>query len=510
MEETMRILALFGFLVFTVVLAAAQLTVTSSTPVDGATSVPTTTTVSFTFSGPIDTTKSYGGEFGYLSNLDTITAQWYSADRRTVYLSVRLAATKVYFVCVYWAPGDGGTNIAIPQAFTFTAAPAFPGSGYQVSGTVSGGATGISASYAMVALTNSPIGNSKPDFIAGAVADAGGAFTFPGLPAGTYYPVAIKDINQDGQLDPGRGDPIAMGDPITVISAPISGINLVFQMFGPLTYKSAFDSTATIPASSIPADRVLRTVYCWDMDTTGRSTDWTFNYTSASTGKFYSAYVGTMNKRVEELPVDQAMWFKDRKPIASPGTVAAPESIIVRTENGGGRTWRSFANTGGYIFRISMTLGYLRYSQFSGMSFDTSKIYWGVEYILGTQPRPDSFAVVRTKQFVVDIVTGNTVSVTGVDERSSEGVAAGYALAQNYPNPFNPSTTIQFSIVNPEFVLLKVYDLLGREVAVLANERMDAGAHEVKFDAAGLAGGVYYYRLQAGDFVQTKEFMLLK
>jgi len=144
------------------------------------------------------------------------------------------------------------------------------------------------------------------------------------------------------------------------------------------------------------------------------------------------------------------------------------------------------------------------------MSFDTSKIYWGVEYLLGTQPTPDSFAVVGSKKFVADIVTGNLVSVTGVEDRGSEGMATGYALAQNYPNPFNPTTTIGFSIKNAEFSTLKVYDLLGREVAVLVNERMAAGVHEVTFDAAGLAGGVYFYRLQAGDFHQTNRLLLLK
>jgi hypothetical protein len=510
MEETMRVLALLGFFIFTAALAAAQLTVTSSTPADGATGVPRTTTVSFTFSAPIDTTQNYGGEIGYLSNIDTITAQGYSADRRTVSLSVRLAADRVYFVCVYWAPGDGGAKMEVPQAFRFTTASAFPSTGYEVSGTISGGTTGVSPSNALVALTSSPIGNNKPDFIAGAVADAGGAFAFPGLPAGTYYPVAIKDFNQDGQLDPGKGDPIAIGDPITVVNSSVSGVNLAFQMFGPLTYEAAFESAAAIPASSIPTDRVLHMVYSWDLDTTGRSTNWTFNYSSPSTGKFYSAYVGVMDKRVEELTADKAAWFKDRKPIVSPATVAEPESIIVRTENGGGRTWRLFANKGGLIFKISMTLGYLRNSQFSEMSFDTSQIYWGVEYCLGTQPTPDSFATVSSKKFVVDIVTGNMVSVTGVEDRGSEGVATGYVLAQNYPNPFNPSTTIQFSIENSEFTSLKVYDLLGREVAVLANEKMAAGAHEVRFDGTGLAGGVYFYRIQAGDFVQTNRLVLLK
>ncbi len=506
----MRVLALFGFFIFTATLATAQLTMTSTTPSDGATSVPTTTTVSITFSAPIDTTKYFGGETGFISNIDVISAVWHSVDRRTVYLSAGLAPNKTYFMCVYWAPGDAGANMAVPQVFRFTTASAFPGSGYDVSGTVSGGTTGISPSNVMVALTGSPIGNGTPDFVAGQVADAGGAFTFPGMPPGTYYPVAIKDINQDGQLDPGRGDPVAFGDPVTVVSAPVSGVNLVLQLFEPMTYKTAYDSVVTIPAPSLPADKVLRSVYCWNLDTTGRAADWTFNYTSASTGKFYSARIGTMDKRVEEVPADQANWFKDWKPITSPGTVAAPESIIVRTEDGGGRTWRSFANTGGYIFQISMTLGYLRNSQFWEMSFDTSKIYWGVEYLLGTQPTPDSFAVVRDKKFVADIVTGNLVSVTGVDDRGSEGMANGYGLAQNYPNPFNPTTTIGFSIKNSEFSTLKVYDLLGREVAVLVNERMTAGVHEVTFDAAGLAGGVYFYRLQAGDFLQTNRLLLLK
>jgi hypothetical protein len=157
-----------------------------------------------------------------------------------------------------------------------------------------------------------------------------------------------------------------------------------------------------------------------------------------------------------------------------------------------------------------MTLGYLRNSQFYGMNFDTSKIYWGVEYMLGTQPTPDSFSVVRTKKFVVDIVTGNTVSVTGVNEKGPEGVATGYVLAQNYPNPFNPSTSIKYELSKSSYVRLGVYDLLGREVSALVNERMEAGVHEVQFNAAGLAGGVYFYRLQAGDFVQTRSLVLLK
>ena len=87
-----------------------------------------------------------------------------------------------------------------------------------------------------------------------------------------------------------------------------------------------------------------------------------------------------------------------------------------------------------------------------------------------------------------------------------------FSLAQNYPNPFNPVTTIGYRVsgLGSSWVRLAVYDILGREVSVLVNERREAGVHEVKFDGAGLASGVYFYRLQAGSFMETKKLLLLR
>ncbi len=93
-----------------------------------------------------------------------------------------------------------------------------------------------------------------------------------------------------------------------------------------------------------------------------------------------------------------------------------------------------------------------------------------------------------------------------------------YAFEQNYPNPFNPTTTIKYSIAPPNLtkeetlqnVTLKVYDVLGREVATLVNEEKSPGNYEVKFDASKLASGVYFYRLTAGNFVSTKKMVLLR
>jgi photosystem II stability/assembly factor-like uncharacterized protein len=85
-----------------------------------------------------------------------------------------------------------------------------------------------------------------------------------------------------------------------------------------------------------------------------------------------------------------------------------------------------------------------------------------------------------------------------------------FSLSQNYPNPFNPSTSMQYTIGSRQFVSLKVYDLLGREVATLVNEEKPAGEYEVEFDGSNFPSGIYFYQLKAGDFVQTKKMILMK
>ncbi len=99
--------------------------------------------------------------------------------------------------------------------------------------------------------------------------------------------------------------------------------------------------------------------------------------------------------------------------------------------------------------------------------------------------------------------------VTGV-ESSPSSLPKTFKLNQNYPNPFNPSTVISYSLPTNSFVSIKVYDIIGREVATLVNNNMTAGNHQITFDAAGLTSGVYLYQIRAGNFVQTKKMILLK
>ena len=85
-----------------------------------------------------------------------------------------------------------------------------------------------------------------------------------------------------------------------------------------------------------------------------------------------------------------------------------------------------------------------------------------------------------------------------------------FALHQNYPNPFNPSTTIEFSIPYSSHVMLKIYDLLGKEVATLVNEELSMGQHKVNWNAHNLASGIYIYKIQVGEFVQTRKMILMR
>jgi hypothetical protein len=99
---------------------------------------------------------------------------------------------------------------------------------------------------------------------------------------------------------------------------------------------------------------------------------------------------------------------------------------------------------------------------------------------------------------------------TNIEDEGSLISPDSYNLAQNYPNPFNPATIIQYSIPKRSNVSLKVYDILGNEVANLVNEEKNRGIYQVTFNATGLASGIYFYMLQAGSFVETKKMILMK
>jgi hypothetical protein len=122
---------------------------------------------------------------------------------------------------------------------------------------------------------------------------------------------------------------------------------------------------------------------------------------------------------------------------------------------------------------------------------------------------------------IFDPVSGNLISQSTGNEISIknslnkirieiEKLPVDYVLYQNYPNPFNPTTSIIYQLKDEGFVLLKVFNSLGQEIATLVNEKQNAGKYEVKFDASSLPSGIYFYSIRVNDFVQTKKMTLLK
>lgn len=112
--------------------------------------------------------------------------------------------------------------------------------------------------------------------------------------------------------------------------------------------------------------------------------------------------------------------------------------------------------------------------------------------------------------FEVELKNIAFLSKNGSKKSTESEIPTEYKLTQNYPNPFNPSTVIEYSIVNPEFVTLKVYDILGREVATLVNEMKNPGKYSVRFDASNLSSGIYIYRLQTDSYTAVRKMILQK
>ncbi|HSR17451.1 MAG TPA: YCF48-related protein, partial [Ignavibacteriaceae bacterium] len=186
------------------------------------------------------------------------------------------------------------------------------------------------------------------------------------------------------------------------------------------------------------------------------------------------------------------------------------ESILSTTN--GGATWNSQDIYDGYYSKVSFIsnsegvmvyyYGILHTSD-GGVNWDPQKI--------GTINTLNAVSKAGNRWIVVgDYGTILKSSFGEVGVRDKNEIPAVFSMQQNYPNPFNPGTKIIYSIPQASFVTLKIYDILGNEVATLVNEEKSLGNYEADFNAANFSAGVYFYKLQAGNFVQTKKMILLK
>ncbi len=155
------------------------------------------------------------------------------------------------------------------------------------------------------------------------------------------------------------------------------------------------------------------------------------------------------------------------------------------------------------VFDSGFVRKFIAYSN-SMSQIDTTVILGVGKYYFEIEAQPASYSWMFPYLFKL-----HATPVTAVQNPSTQ-IPDGYSLLQNYPNPFNPATIISFAIPSRVFVSLKIYDVLGREVADLIDKEMAAGIHRVYWNASGMPSGTYFYRLNAGTFSQTKKLLLLR
>jgi len=209
--------------------------------------------------------------------------------------------------------------------------------------------------------------------------------------------------------------------------------------------------------------------------------------------------------------------------------IAEYNNIVSRTIDGG-QSWESnqfdslfWGNDIEFIPGNPAKVWYSSYELNVFFSSDTGKS-WGKEFeLISLRPNDIVFtdenngwllanqpSTGRKTRIFRTTNGGHGGIVISVDDNDLRINPTGFKLEQNYPNPFNPTTSLQYTIDSRQFVTLKVFDLLGREVATLVNEEKPSGEYEVEFDGTNLPSGIYFYRLKAGQYSETRKMVLLK
>lgn len=199
------------------------------------------------------------------------------------------------------------------------------------------------------------------------------------------------------------------------------------------------------------------------------------------------------------------------------GIIATASALIYRTTDGG-INWDSDTLGDWHIFSVTSsdlmhTWGVGRDYSYQGIiQFSSDQgVTWTSQYTFSGWPN-SLFFIDSTMGWVAGeggiILHTTNGGVTFVDDETTQ--PTDFILSQNFPNPFNPSTTIKFAVPQTSQVLIKVFDVLGNEIETLVNQEKHSGTYEITWNAVNLPSGVYFYRLQAGSFVQTRKMILLR
>jgi hypothetical protein len=430
-----------------------------------------------------------------------------------------LESNKDYFVLIYGFRSASGYSMEEPFLTRFTTAPTF--SGYTVSGHVNTDECCDSPQYSFVLLaTNNFIGTDEdPNFAYCAVADINGNFSIPDVAPGTYYPLAVKDVNNDGELDIDGGiDAIGFADSITVTNENVA-VDINLFKAGSYSFEDAKALADSIAHNSQQLQGYsLKIVEGYDILENHYPSSWEFYYYNPTLNSGRSIWMNMFAHGIEEQN-DNVDWLRNFASID--GIIDSAANLDTFLENVFDACDLSpilNARMEPYFKRdTKVVLGQLGRADFEDMVPDINGIYWGAVFAI--RDTINNWWPVKIIRALGNYKTGQILSLDKV--KKEEGpVPTNFVLKQNYPNPFNPTTTISYSIpsviaksgavkqsVN---VALDVYNSLGQKIATLVNKAQAPGNYSVQFDASNLPSGVYFYRLHAGSFLATKKMILLK
>ncbi|MEE9430031.1 MAG: T9SS type A sorting domain-containing protein [Melioribacteraceae bacterium] len=477
-------------------------------------------TLSVTFNSPIDSVENFRLGKTFFTNLSEDSEFWFSEDLTTVYFVPQFEIDKYYYLIHLGLKLSNGSRMTEPIHIEFATSANYLG--YSVSGNVSFKEGNIPAENTIVALL--PKSLDSPEETAPAyvtLSDSDGDYSIRGVDAGNYFPVAIKDINGDGEINPSDGDILGKTDSVVVAEGGLENINILLQNFKQPRFARAKIIMDSLRNSPLFQNLKLYFVKANKIDSTGKPSEWNFLFFDNTKTKAFWLELTPFSRRLKRVDNRELRWLRKYRPLGdSINVTALPDSFLARVERRIGRIIRKRHLPDSLKLEVSLCLGDIANGGFRHVLADTNRFFWGLRYkILNKKRNGDNgtslskFAEINSgldeHLFLADYKTGKEVAITGV-ERKSNSIPQEFLLEQNYPNPFNPSTKIRYSLPSNEFVTLKIYNILGSEVATLVNQKQTSGSYEVNFNGSDLTSGIYFYQISTSKFNQVRKMLLVK